>query len=83
MRLWDESVKCLFLRTRDPCSEALDDLIVKIFQIKIYTGEAKEHLKRTRKSLTDFRNKLNKNILSAVTEYKEIRQSRYLFNWFI
>ncbi|CAG8753763.1 256_t:CDS:2, partial [Rhizophagus irregularis] len=26
IRLWDESVKCLFLRARNPSSEALDDL---------------------------------------------------------
>ncbi|CAB4445991.1 unnamed protein product [Rhizophagus irregularis] len=76
IRLWDESVKCLFLRVRNPSSEALDDLVVKIFRFKIYTSEAKGYLDKTRKSLTDFRNKFNQNILNLVREYKEIRKSR-------
>ncbi|UZO04218.1 uncharacterized protein OCT59_024609 [Rhizophagus irregularis] len=42
----DESVKCLFLRTRNLSSEALDDLVVKIFQFKIYTSEARSHLEK-------------------------------------
>jgi hypothetical protein len=79
IRLWDESVKCLFLRARNPSSEVLDNLVVKIFRIKIYTREAKGHLEKTRKFLTDFRNKFNQSILCSVNEYKEIRKSRYLF----
>ncbi|UZO28609.1 uncharacterized protein OCT59_022126 [Rhizophagus irregularis] len=76
IRLWDESVKCLFLRARNPSSEALDDLVVKIFQFKIYTSEARSYLEKTRKSLIDFRNKFNQNILNLVEEYKKIRKSR-------
>ncbi|CAB4374051.1 unnamed protein product [Rhizophagus irregularis] len=76
IRLWDESVKYLFLRVRNPSSEALDNLVVKIFQFKIYTSEAKGYLDKTRKSLTDFRNKFNQNILNLVRKYKEIRKSR-------
>ena len=64
---------------RNPSSEALDNLVVKIFQFKIYTSEARGYLDKTRKSLTDFRNKFNQNILNLVGEYKEIRKSRYLF----
>ncbi|UZO00443.1 uncharacterized protein OCT59_011577 [Rhizophagus irregularis] len=76
IRLWDELVKCLFLRARNPSSEALDDLVVKIFQFKIYTSEARSYLKKTRKSLIDFQNKFNQNILNLVEEYKKIRKSR-------
>ncbi|CAB4398702.1 unnamed protein product [Rhizophagus irregularis] len=43
---------------------------------KIYTSEARGYLDKTRKSLTDFRNKFNQNILNLVREYKEIRKSR-------
>ena len=49
IRLWDESVKCLFLRARNPSGQALDDLIIKIFNIQIYTNEAKGLLEKTRK----------------------------------
>ncbi|CAB4373269.1 unnamed protein product [Rhizophagus irregularis] len=76
IRLWDESVKCLFLRVRNPSSEALDNLVVKIFRFKIYTSEARGYLNKTHKSLTYFRNKFNQNILNLVREYKEIRKSR-------
>lgn len=61
---------------RNPSSEALDNLVVKIFRFKIYTSEARGYLDKTRKSLTDFRNKFNQNILNLVREYKEIRKSR-------
>jgi hypothetical protein len=75
--LWDESVKCLFLKARNPPGEVFDDMIIKIFKIKIYTNEAKSYLERTRKFLTDFRNKFNQNILNTVKEFKEIRKTRY------
>ncbi|CAB4377525.1 unnamed protein product [Rhizophagus irregularis] len=52
IRLWDESVKCLFLRVRNPSSEALDNLVVKIFQFKIYTSEARGYLDKTRVRMT-------------------------------
>jgi len=68
---------------RDPCSKVFDDLITKIFEIKIYSNEAKSYLEKTRKFFTDFRNKLNHIILSFVEEFKEIRKSRYLFNCFV
>ncbi|GBC39111.2 hypothetical protein GLOIN_2v1786777 [Rhizophagus irregularis DAOM 181602=DAOM 197198] len=47
IRLWDESIKCLFLRAKNLSSEALDDLVVKIFQFKIYTSEARSYLEKT------------------------------------
>jgi len=66
----------LFLRARSPRGEVFDDLITKIFKIKIYTNEAKSYLERTRKFFTDFRNKFNQNISNTVDEFKEIRKNR-------
>ncbi|PKY45386.1 hypothetical protein RhiirA4_419795 [Rhizophagus irregularis] len=55
IRFWDESVKCLFLRARNPSSEALDDLVVKIFQFKIYTRVRLEifHKKKLKNTYID------------------------------
>ncbi|RGB22013.1 hypothetical protein C1646_776819 [Rhizophagus diaphanus] len=44
IRLWDESVKCLFLRARSPRGEVFDELITKNFKIKIHSNEAKSYL---------------------------------------
>jgi hypothetical protein len=73
IRLWDESVKCLFLRARNPSGQVLDDLIIKIFNIQIYTNEAKGLLEKTRKVFNDFRNKFNGQVLAQVKEYKAVR----------
>ncbi|GET57161.1 hypothetical protein GLOIN_2v1786777 [Rhizophagus irregularis DAOM 181602=DAOM 197198] len=66
IRLWDESVKCLFLRVRNPSSEALNNLVVKIFRFKIYTSKARGYLDKT----------LNKIVLFGTTgnlSQKEIK----------
>ncbi|CAB4383114.1 unnamed protein product [Rhizophagus irregularis] len=76
IRLWDESVKCLFLRARSLRGEVFDELITKIFKIKIHSNEAKSYLKKTRKFFIDFRNKFNQIILTSVEEFKEIRKNR-------
>ncbi|CAB4382684.1 unnamed protein product [Rhizophagus irregularis] len=76
IRLWDESVKCLFLRARSPRGEVFDELITKIFKIKIHSNEAKSYLEKTRKFFIDFRNKFNQIILTSVEEFKEIRKNR-------
>lgn len=76
VRLWDESIKCLFLRFRNPPSQILDEMIAKIFNVKVYANVAKRYLEKTRKSFTDFRNKFNQNILESVEEYKKIRTER-------
>ena len=76
IRLWDESVKCLFLRFRNPPSQILDEIIEKIFNVKVYSDVAKKYLEKTRKTFTDFRNKFNQNILESVDEYKKIRTGR-------
>ncbi|UZO19142.1 uncharacterized protein OCT59_010442 [Rhizophagus irregularis] len=72
----DESVKCLFLRVRSPRGEVFDELITKIFKIKIHSNEAKSYLEKTRKFFIDFRNKFNQIILTSVEEFKEIRKNR-------
>ncbi|CAB4411653.1 unnamed protein product [Rhizophagus irregularis] len=76
IRLWDESVKCLFLRARSPRGEVFDELITKIFKIRIHSNEAKSYLEKTRKFFIDFRNKFNQIILTSVEEFKEIRKNR-------
>ncbi|CAB5380362.1 unnamed protein product [Rhizophagus irregularis] len=76
IRLWDESVKYLFLRARSPRGEVFDELITKIFKIKIHSNEAKSYLEKTRKFFIDFRNKFNQIILTSVEEFKEIRKNR-------
>ncbi|CAB4377171.1 unnamed protein product [Rhizophagus irregularis] len=76
IRLWDESVKCLFLRARSLRGEVFDELITKIFKIKIHSNEAKSYLEKTRKFFIDFRNKFNQIILTSVEEFKEIRKNR-------
>ncbi|CAB4388070.1 unnamed protein product [Rhizophagus irregularis] len=76
IRLWDESVKCLFLRARSPRGEVFDELITKIFKIKIHSNEAKSYLEKTQKFFIDFRNKFNQIILTSVEEFKEIRKNR-------
>ena len=76
IRLWDESIKCLFLRFQNPPSQILDEIITKIFNVKVYANVAKRYLEKTRKSFTDFRNKFNQNILESVEEYKKIRAGR-------
>jgi hypothetical protein len=76
IRLWDESVKCLFLRFRDPPSTILDEVISKIFNVKIYSDVAKKYLEKTRRTFSDFRNKFNQNVLEGVDEYKKIRRER-------
>ncbi|CAB4443085.1 unnamed protein product [Rhizophagus irregularis] len=50
IRLWDESIKCLFLRARSPRGEVFDELITKIFKIKIHSNEAKKEFKEIRKN---------------------------------
>jgi hypothetical protein len=68
---------------RNPHGEVFNDLVTKIFKIKIYSNEAKSYLEKTRKFFADFRNKFNQSILDSIEEFKEIRKSRYLFNYFV
>ena len=53
----------------------MDDLIIKIFNIQIYTNEAKGLLEKTRKAFTDFQNKFNGQVLAEIKVYKGVRES--------
>lgn len=78
--LWDETVKCFFLRIRDPPDSAIDDLVKTVFKIKeLYSEKAKYVLNRTRTTLRDFRNKYNNSIVKLVDEYKSTRFFSYFF----
>ncbi|CAB4376075.1 unnamed protein product [Rhizophagus irregularis] len=48
-----KNTECLFLRVRNLSSEALDNLVVKIFWFKIYTSKARGYLDKTRKGTTE------------------------------
>ncbi|UZO23889.1 uncharacterized protein OCT59_016218 [Rhizophagus irregularis] len=64
------------LRLANEMNESSYIVSSKNTEFKIYTSEARGYLDKTHKSLTDFRNKFNQNILNLVREYKEIRKSR-------
>ncbi|CAB4399207.1 unnamed protein product [Rhizophagus irregularis] len=71
-RLWDEELKCLFLRQRS--SAILDSFIRLVCEYKPYTEEAKSIMRVSRKRLGDYRNKLNTSIAKLVQEFKELKQ---------
>jgi hypothetical protein len=74
--LWDEEIKCLFLRTRNPSLAIIDEFIKKTFGYSPYTQEALEIQSRTKKTLGDFRHKFNSSIVKLVKTFKE-SQERY------
>ena len=81
--LWDETVKCLFLRVRNPPADAIDDLVIKVFKItNIHSGKATTLIKDTKTTFRDFRNKYNDNVMKLVDSYKKIRYSSYFFVFF-
>jgi hypothetical protein len=73
-RLWDEELKCLFLRQRDPSGAILDSFIRLVCGYEPYTEEAKSIMRVSRKRLGDYRNKLNTSIAKLVQEFKELKQ---------
>lgn len=73
-RLWNEELKCLFLRNRDPSVATLDSFIRLVCGCEPYTEEAKAIMNISRKRLGDYRNKLNTTVTKLVTEFKEIKQ---------
>ncbi|GBC11801.2 uncharacterized protein OCT59_025211 [Rhizophagus irregularis] len=73
-QLWDEELKCLFLRQRDPSGAILDSFIRLVCGYKPYTEEAKSIMRVSRKRLGDYRNKLNTSIAKLVQEFKELKQ---------
>ena len=64
---------------RNSRNKTFDELIVKIFKVKIYSNEGKSLLERIRKSFMDFRNKFNQNILNEINEYKNIEKRKVCF----
>ncbi|CAB4443488.1 unnamed protein product [Rhizophagus irregularis] len=66
IRLWDESIKCLFLRARSPRGEVFDELITKIFKIKIHSNEAKKEFKEIRKNRASTRSLSQKELIDYV-----------------
>ncbi|PKC51975.1 hypothetical protein RhiirA1_482543 [Rhizophagus irregularis] len=56
--------------------EVFNELITKIFKIKIHSNEAKNYLEKTQKFFIDFKNKFNQIILTSVEEFKKIRKNR-------
>ncbi|CAB4403692.1 unnamed protein product [Rhizophagus irregularis] len=72
-RLWHEEIKCLFLRCRDPPDGTIENLIANIFDYELYSNEAVEIICHSKRVLTDFRSKFNKNIASLVDEFKNKR----------
>ncbi|PKK57931.1 hypothetical protein RhiirC2_797150 [Rhizophagus irregularis] len=74
LRLWDEELKCLFLRNRDLSIATLDNFIRLVCGCEPYTEEAKAITKVSRKRLGDYRNKLNTAVATLVSEFKQIKQ---------
>ncbi|CAB4493697.1 unnamed protein product [Rhizophagus irregularis] len=72
-RLWHEEIKCLFLRCRNPPDGTIENLIANIFDYELYSNEAVEIICHSKRVLTDFRSKFNKNIASLVDEFKNKR----------
>ncbi|CAB4406991.1 unnamed protein product [Rhizophagus irregularis] len=55
IRLWDESIKCLFLRARSPRGEVFDELITKISKLKYTQTKLKSiYRKFISKELIDY-----------------------------
>ncbi|POG74086.1 hypothetical protein GLOIN_2v1771701 [Rhizophagus irregularis DAOM 181602=DAOM 197198] len=72
-RLWHEEIKCLFLRCRAPPDDAIESLVKTIFNYDLYSNNAEEVICHSKRTLTDFRSKLNKKIDAKVHEFREIR----------
>ena len=72
-RLWLEEIKCLFLRCRKPSDTVIESLIEKIFNYDLCSDDASEIICHSKRTLTDYRNKLNNKIVKNVNKLKEIR----------
>lgn len=77
-RLWEEEIKCLFLRCREPPDEAIEDLVKEIFNYDLFSTEAGEVISHSKRTLSDFRSKFNKKIEALVRDLKEIRSNEGL-----
>jgi hypothetical protein len=72
--LWHEEIKCLFLKSRMPPDEAIEELITKIFNYDLCSSNATEVICHSKRVLTDFRSKFNFKVNTKVKEFKEIRR---------
>ena len=80
----DETLKCLFLRVRNPSGDILDDLVKKVFtNYEIHSEQTIRVVTHFRNSFNDYQNKYNKAILSLVENYKMMRYSLYFILFFI
>ena len=75
-RLWQEEIMCLFLRCRVPPDEAIESLVKEIFKFDLFTKDAGEVICHSKRTLTDFRSKLNKKLSEKACEFKEIRSGK-------
>ena len=69
-RLFDEELKCLFLRCRDPPRSALEQLVNRIFGLETYKKKAEKCVQDARVRSTDYRNKYNGSIVSLVEDFR-------------
>jgi hypothetical protein len=69
-RLFDEELKCLFLRSRFPPKCALEQLVNIIFGLEIYKKETEKLVHNAIVKFTDYRNKYNDLIANLVKDLR-------------
>ncbi|RIB04435.1 hypothetical protein C2G38_2222412 [Gigaspora rosea] len=72
-RIWDEEIKCLFIRARFPPATCIDEFVKKIFGYQPYSKEGTEIRTKTKNTLSDFRHRLNQSVLGHVKNHKAIQ----------
>jgi hypothetical protein len=72
----------LFLRVRETPNEAIVNAFKKVFGIDIYSDRAKNIIKNTKISFTDYRNKYNDGVMKYVDEYAGLGYYSYTFLYF-
>ncbi|KAF0453646.1 hypothetical protein F8M41_001698 [Gigaspora margarita] len=72
--IWDEEIKCLFLRARFPPATCIDEFVKKIFGYPPYSKEGTEIRTKTKNKLSDFQHRLNQTVLGHIKNYKEIQE---------
>ncbi|CAG8819746.1 19113_t:CDS:2, partial [Dentiscutata erythropus] len=61
--IWDEEIKCLFLRARFSLATCIDEFVKKIFGYPPYSKEGTEIRTKTKNILSDFWHRLNQSVL--------------------
>ncbi|KAF0476748.1 hypothetical protein F8M41_024332 [Gigaspora margarita] len=72
--IWDEEIKCLFLKARFPPTICIDEFVKKIFGYPPYSKEGTEIQTKTKNTLSDFWHRFNQTVLDHVKNYKEIQE---------